>query len=267
MKRLDQWLVDEGYYPSRERARLAIMAGEVRLEGRGKPLKAGTKIGEGDRVAVAVRPRFVSRGGDKLDGVLERWGMDVAGRSALDVGSSTGGFSHCLLDRGAERVICLDVGKGQLHWELRNDPRVTVMERTNVRHVRPGDLPFAPDLVVADLSFISLRLVLPVLREIMEEGSDLVALVKPQFEAGRGKVGKRGVVRDPEVHRRVLAEVAEAAAACGFELVDVAPSPLRGAEGNMEYFAWWRRREEVSPAPPAAVERAVEEAWEGNSRT
>ncbi|NPV59835.1 MAG: TlyA family RNA methyltransferase [Actinobacteria bacterium] len=267
MKRLDQWLVDEGYYPSRERARLAIMAGEVSVEGKGKILKAGTRIGPGDRVAVAVKPRFVSRGGDKLDGVLERWGMEVEGRLVLDVGASTGGFTHCLLERGAARVISLDVGKGQLHWDLRNDPRVTVMEKTNVRHVRREDLPFVPELVLADLSFISLRLVLPVLRELMEEKGELIALIKPQFEAGRGKVGKKGVVRDPGVHLEVLEEVGRTAAACGFELLEIAPSPLRGAEGNMEYFAWWRRAGERAHFPLEAVEKAVKEAWDRASRT
>ncbi len=267
MKRLDQWLVDEGFFPSRERARLAIMAGEVRVEGRGRDLKAGTRVRPGDRVTVSARPRFVSRGGDKLEGVLERWGIEVAGRLALDVGASTGGFTHCLLERGAARVICLDVGRGQLHWELRNHPGVTVMERTNVRHVRPEDLPFVPELVVADLSFISLRLVFPVLGRLMAGGGELIALIKPQFEAGRGKVGKKGVVRDPDVHREVLEAVAAAAAGCGFELLDLVPSPLRGAEGNMEYFGWWRRNEDAPPASPGAVEKAVREAWERSSGT
>jgi 23S rRNA (cytidine1920-2'-O)/16S rRNA (cytidine1409-2'-O)-methyltransferase len=163
------------------------------------------------------------------------------------------------------RVICLDVGRGQLHWELRNDPRVTVMERTNVRHVRPEDLPFVPELVLADLSFISLRLVLPVLREVMAVGSELIALIKPQFEAGKGKVGKGGVVRDPGVHRQVLEEITGAAAACGFELVDLAPSPLRGAEGNLEYFAWWRRKDGAASSIGAAVDKALGEAWKQDS--
>ncbi len=265
MKRLDQWLVDEGYFPSRERARLAIMAGEVSIEGRGEVLKAGTRIGLGDHVMVAARPRFVSRGGDKLEGALERWGIEVDGRLAMDVGASTGGFTHCLLLRGAARVISLDVGRGQLDWELRKDPRVTVMERVNVRHVRREDLPFTPELVVADLSFISLRLVLPVLRGIMGDGGELIALIKPQFEAGKGKVGKKGVVRDPEVHREVLEKVTGKAAACGFELLGLAPSRLRGARGNVEYFGWWRKGGGTCPVS-AAVEKAVEEAWETFSR-
>ncbi len=267
MKRLDQWLVDEGYFPSRERARLAIMAGEVSVEGKGVALKAGTVVRPGDRVTVAAKPRFVSRGGDKLEGAIERWGIEVAGRLAMDVGASTGGFTHCLLQRGAERVISLDVGKGQLHWELRNHPRVTVMEKVNVRYVRREDLPFLPDLVVADLSFISLRLVLPVLRRLMADDGELIALIKPQFEAGRDKVGKRGVVRDPEVHREVLVDLTGAAAACGFELLGLAPSPLRGAEGNVEFFGWWRCSGKARPVAAETVEKAVEEAWREGSRT
>jgi 23S rRNA (cytidine1920-2'-O)/16S rRNA (cytidine1409-2'-O)-methyltransferase len=262
MKRLDQWLLDEGHYPSRERARLAIMAGEVEIEGKGGPLKAGTKVRPGDRVIIKARAKFVSRGGDKLDGVMERWGIDVSGMEALDVGASTGGFTHCLLERGAARVISLDVGKGQLHWKLRQDPRVTVMEGINARYLRPEELVFKPRMIVADLSFISLRLVFPALVALMGEGCQLVALVKPQFEAGRGKVGRKGIVRDPDVHREVLAEVLSAAAEQGLSLNDVAPSPLKGADGNIEFFAWWRRGDGEGMSDIAGkVEEAVSEAW------
>lgn len=267
MVRLDQWLVESGYYPSREQARLAIMAGEVGIEGRGGPLKAGTRVRPGDRVKVKERPRFVSRGGDKLDGALERFGLEVAGREALDVGSSTGGFTHCLLERGAARVVCLDVGKGQLHWDLRRDPRVTVMEGRNARDLRPDDLPYTPSLIVVDLSFISLRKVLSALTSILGTGGDIIALIKPQFEAGRGKVGKGGVVRDAGVHREVLRLVLEEAVAHGLRLRGLLPSPLRGADGNMEFFAWW-----TAGAPGGGgkgegqslaglVEMVVEEAW------
>ncbi len=263
MKRLDQWLVDEGHYPSREKARLAVMAGEVEIEGKGRSLKAGTRVGPGDRVLVRSRKRFVSRGGDKLDGVLERWDMDVRGRLALDVGASTGGFTHCLLSRGASKVAALDVGKGQIHWNLRRDPRVTVLEGKNVRSLEVSELPFVPQLTVVDVSFISLRMVIPVLGGIVQEGGDLLALIKPQFEAGRGKVGKGGIVRDPEVHRQVLREVLEAASIAGFSLQELAPSSLKGADGNVEFFAWWRRsREGGGKDPRTAVEEAVREAWE-----
>jgi len=262
MKRLDQWLVEGGYYPSRERARLAIMAGEVEIEGKGSVLKAGTRLEPRDRVIVKSKARFVSRGGDKLDGVLERWGIDVSGRKVLDVGASTGGFTHCLLTRGASQVICLDVGRGQLHWDLRRDERVTVMEGVNARFLRPEDLPYVPDMIVADLSFISLRLVLPVISEVLRDGGELITLVKPQFEAGRGKVGKKGIVRDPEVHTEVLTIVLAAASQQGFALMEIAPSPLKGADGNTEFFARWVKSEHRGEIDLAArCEEAVEEAW------
>lgn len=270
MKRLDQWLVEEGHYPSRERARLAVMAGEVEIEGKGRALKAGTRVGPGDRVKIRAKSRFVSRGGDKLDGVLERWGIDVAGRAALDVGASTGGFTHCLLQRGAARVAALDVGRGQLHWDLRRDVRVTVLEGVNARRLKAEDLPFAPQVVVVDVSFISLRLVLPALAEVLAAGGDLLALVKPQFEAGRGKVGKKGVVRDPEVHREALAGVLAAAAEAGLALRGLAPSPLRGADGNIEFFAWWKRTDEGGgdgEETEKVLAEAVKEAWERGSKS
>ena len=263
MKRLDQWLVEQGHYPSRERARLAIMAGEVEIEGKGANLKAGTRLRPEDKVIIRKPPRFVSRGGEKLDGVLERWGMDVSGKVALDVGASTGGFTQCLLQRGASRVISLDVGKGQLHWDLRRDPRVEVMESRNVRHLEAADLPYKPQLATIDVSFISLRLVLPVLADILDEGMDLVALIKPQFEAGRGKVGKKGVVRDPDIHLEVLYQVLEAAAGEGFALRELAPSPLKGADGNIEFFAWWVRGEaDVEKETGVETEKVVREAWD-----
>ena len=262
MKRLDQWLVEEGYYPSRERARLAVMAGEVEIEGKGSSLKAGFRLSPKDRVIVKSRKSFVSRGGDKLDGVLRRWGIEVSGRPALDAGASTGGFTDCLLKRGVSRIISLDVGRGQLHWDLRRDGRVTVMEGVNVRYLQPADLPFAPEVIVADLSFISLRLVFAALTGVMGEGGELIALVKPQFEAGKGKVGRKGLVKDPEIHQEVLTAVLEDASRHGLMLRDVAPSPLKGANGNIEFFAWWDislHEEEADAA--LKVNRAVEEAW------
>jgi len=263
MKRLDQWLVEEGYFPSWERARLAVMAGEVEIEGKGSRLKAGTRLAPGDRVIVKNKPRFVSRGGDKLDGALERWGIDVSGAAALDIGASTGGFSHCLLKRGASKVICLDVGRGQLHWDIRRDPRVTVMEGLNIRHLDPRELPFAPQVITVDVSFISLRLVFPVLANILERGNNLVALIKPQFEAGRGKVGRKGVVRDPDTHREVLMEILEAAAREGFILTGLAPSSLKGADGNIEFFGWWVKGESGHESDlKDEVEEAVREAWD-----
>lgn len=265
MERLDLWLVKVGYFPSRERARLAIMAGEVEIEGRGEVLKAGTRVRPGDRVTVRGKPRYVSRGGDKLDGALDRLGIEVKGRLALDVGASTGGFTHCLLERGVKAVIALDVGRGQLHWDLRRDSRVTVMEGRNVRYLRREDLPFLPDLVVVDLSFISLRKVLSVLVDILDPDGDLVTLIKPQFEAGRKMVGKGGVVRDPEVHRLVLRGILEEARRNGLVLRGLVPSPLRGADGNLEFFAWWsRKRGEGGDSRVSEgewIEKAVVEGW------
>ncbi len=264
MERLDRWLVERGYFPSRERARLAIMAGDVEIEGRGKILKAGTLVRPGDRVVVRERPLYVSRGGEKLEGALLRFGLRVEGRQALDVGSSTGGFTHCLLRNGASKVVALDVGKGLLHWDLRRDPRVTILEGRNVRFLRPEDLPYTPDLVVADLSFISLRKVLSVLKDILSPGGDLVALIKPQFEAGRAQVGKGGVVRDPAVHREVLRLVLEEARAMGLVLRGLAPSRPPGADGNREFFAWWSSGSgEGIPTTDwdKLVNAVVEEAW------
>jgi 23S rRNA (cytidine1920-2'-O)/16S rRNA (cytidine1409-2'-O)-methyltransferase len=262
MKRLDEWLVEEGLFPSRERARLAVMAGEVEIEGKGKAIKAGTRLGPSDRVIVKSKARFVSRGGDKLEGALERWGIDVYGRSALDVGASTGGFTHCLVERGAARVISLDVGKGQLHWDLRRDARITVIEGVNVRNLMPDELPYVPEMIVADLSFISLRLVFPVFAAVLREEGELIALIKPQFEAGKGRVGKKGVVRDADVHTEVLVEVLQAAEKSGFNLLQLAPSTLRGADGNIEFFAWWSRKPVQERLDIACeVEKAVNEAW------
>lgn len=269
-KRLDQWLVEKGFFPSREKARLAIMAGEVEIQGRGRNLKAGSPVGEADRVIVHRRPRYVSRGGDKLEGALDAFGLDVRGRKALDVGASTGGFTQCLLERGVEAVVALDVGRGQLHYSLRRDPRVVPLEGVNARYLKPSQLPFQPDLVVADLSFISLRLVIPALAEVVSTPGDIVALIKPQFEAGRGEVGKKGVVRDPEVQRRALVGVLEAAARCGLDLRGLVPSPVPGVEGNREFFAWWEKTGKAKETDVGLLAemagRAVDRAWREDGR-
>jgi 23S rRNA (cytidine1920-2'-O)/16S rRNA (cytidine1409-2'-O)-methyltransferase len=212
-------------------------------------------------------PRFVGRGGEKLDGALDRFAVPVAGRRALDAGASTGGFTDCLLQRGAAEVVAVDVGYGQLHERLREDPRVVVRERTNVRDLAPGDLGDPFPLVVADLSFISLRAVAAPLVGLAAAGADLVWLVKPQFEAGREEAARgRGVVRDPDVWRRVLGEVGSALGALGAAIMGVMASPLRGADGNVE-FLLHARTPPVPPTPAAApveldalVEAAVAEA-------
>jgi 23S rRNA (cytidine1920-2'-O)/16S rRNA (cytidine1409-2'-O)-methyltransferase len=227
-KRLDQLLVERGLAESRAQAQALVMAGRVRgFE------KAGQQVDEAAEIDLTETPRFVSRGGEKLDHALEVFGVDPAGRSAIDVGASTGGFTDVLLQRGAARVIALDVGRGQLHERLRDDPRVTVMERVNARSLE--ELPFTPELVVADVSFISLRQVLPPVLRLAEPGWEAVVLVKPQFEAGRAAV-KGGVVRDPAVHARVLGETAEAAVSWEAQTAGVTDSGLPGPKGNREFF-------------------------------
>jgi 23S rRNA (cytidine1920-2'-O)/16S rRNA (cytidine1409-2'-O)-methyltransferase len=208
----------------------------VRVRGT-RAQKASTLVAADDPVALSGSPRrFVSRGGEKLDTALTRFGIDVTGRECLDVGASTGGFTDCLVQRGAAAVVAVDVGYGQLAWRLRQDPRVTVLERTNARDLRPNHLPFRPSMVVADVSFISLRVVVPRLAELARDGADAVLLVKPQFEVGRDAVGKGGVVRDPQAWRGAVQEVARACDAAGLGPRAVAASPVLGPAGNAEFF-------------------------------
>ncbi len=236
-QRADLLLVERGYFASREQARAAILAGEVKVGDR-RIEKAGQLVEQDAPLEVAARRRFVSRGGDKLLGALETFGIDVDGVRAVDVGASTGGFTDCLLQRGAASVLAIDVGYGQLAWSLRIDPRVTVMERTNIRNVQAQSVGAPFDLAVADVSFISLGLILPVLASLIGPSGDILVLVKPQFEAGKGRVGKRGVVRDPEVHRQVLESVVGAVADAGLVPRGAAWSPIKGPEGNIEFWVW-----------------------------
>ena len=235
-RRLDAELVRRGLARTRTEAEDVVRDGLVMVGGR-PASKPSTLVRADETLQVAGRPgRFVSRGGDKLDAALDRFGVAVAGRDALDAGASTGGFTDCLLKRGIARVVAVDVGYGQLAWSLRRDPRVVVLERTNVRDLVPADLPFAPQVVVADLSFISLRLALPALAGAAAAGADLVLLVKPQFEAGAQDVEKGGVVRDPGVWRRAVEQVAEACQASGATPTRAMASPLLGPAGNVEFF-------------------------------
>jgi 23S rRNA (cytidine1920-2'-O)/16S rRNA (cytidine1409-2'-O)-methyltransferase len=240
-RRLDVELVRRGLANSRAEARAAVEAGLVTVAG-SPATKAASLVAADAPVKVLgpARP-FVSRGGEKLRAALDRFSVDPRGRDCLDAGASTGGFTDCLLQAGAGRVVAVDVGYGQLAWGVRNDPRVTVMERTNVRTLEREALPFAPDLVVADLSFISLRAVLPALVHAAAPHAEFVVLVKPQFEAGPGGVGSGGVVRDPEVWRRVLGEVAEAFGSVAVGVLGVVASPLRGPAGNVEFLLHGRR--------------------------
>lgn len=233
--RLDVLLVEKGLADSRAKAQALIMAGQVRVSGQ-VALKPATPIQPDATLTVDTGPRFVSRGGEKLEGALDTFKIDVAGFTCVDVGSSTGGFTDCLLQRGAANVYAIDVGKGILHWKLRNDPRVVVMEETNARFVE--SLPKKIDFVTVDASFISLKTLLPVIKKWQVE-SGIVALIKPQFEAGRKEVSRGdGVIRDPEVHRQVLSDVLTFAKAEGFGLRGLVKSSLLGPKGNAEFLVW-----------------------------
>jgi 23S rRNA (cytidine1920-2'-O)/16S rRNA (cytidine1409-2'-O)-methyltransferase len=234
--RLDSLLADRGLFTSRSRAAAAVLAGQVHLgAGRARASKPGQLVDEHVELSVDAPADYVSRGGIKLANALDALGVPVEGRRALDVGASTGGFTDCLLQRGAAHVVALDVAYGELDWRLRNDDRVTVVERTNARALTPDQLPYAPDLIVVDVSFISLAKVLPAVLGCAADRFDCLAMVKPQFEVGRGRVGKGGVVHDAALRREAIAAVAGSAdaAVCGF-----APSGLPGPAGNRETFVW-----------------------------
>ena len=240
--RLDLVLVDRGLAPSRERARALILGGHVRVNGQivskaGAPVKADAIV----ELATPDHP-YVGRGGVKLAHALDVFAIDPRGRRALDVGASTGGFTDVLLQRGAASVIALDVGRGQLDWRLRTDPRVMVREGVNARALTADDVPTAVSLVTIDVAFISLRHIFPALPPFLEPGADVVALVKPQFEAGRDEVGKHGLVTDSAVHDAVLIRVTEAAAGVGFRRCNMTPSPITGATGNQEFFLHLRTK-------------------------
>jgi 23S rRNA (cytidine1920-2'-O)/16S rRNA (cytidine1409-2'-O)-methyltransferase len=237
-RRLDTLLAERGLFETRTRAAAAVMAGDVRVGDR-PARKPGELVAPDAPLEVAERPAFVSRGGVKLANALDAFEIDPEGRRALDVGASTGGFTDCLLQRGADAVIALDVAYGELHWTLRNDPRVTVIERRNARNLQPGDLPWPPDLIVADVSFISLAKVLPAVLAAAAPRFDCLALVKPQFEVGRERIAKGGVVRDAADRRAALVEVAaQARGELGAAVLGFASSGLPGPAGNRESFVW-----------------------------
>jgi 23S rRNA (cytidine1920-2'-O)/16S rRNA (cytidine1409-2'-O)-methyltransferase len=241
-RRLDLEMARRGLVASREGAQRLIMAGRVRVNSQ-PALKADQRVDERSTIAlVGATPEYASRGGIKLAAALDHFGVDPAGRRAMDVGASTGGFTDVLLRRGAAHVIALDVGYGQIADRLRRDPRVTVLDRTNIRLVESSSLPYAPEIVVVDVSFISLRLVLPPVLELGAPALEIVALIKPQFEVGRGKVGKGGVVRDDTERRRAVDGVAQFAAELGLEVADPIEAPIQGAAGNREFLALMRRR-------------------------
>ncbi len=267
-RRLDSLLVDRGLAPSRERAKALILAGAVDVEGR-RNLKPGSPLDAGASIQLIQDPNpYVSRGGLKLAHALEKFRLDVSGLVCLDVGASTGGFTHCLLEAGASRVIALDVGRGQLDWTLRADPRVIALEGVNARNLRPEDLPETPVLAVVDVSFISLRVVLPPVASVLRPSGRIVALVKPQFEVGKGQVEKGGLVRDPAKHLAVLSGLIGFCLGGGFPVTGLTASPITGAKGNTEYLLLLEPGADANrPAPgPEEIGRTVAEAMEGRSR-
>jgi len=257
-QRLDQLLFERKLAESRERAQALILAGRVEAEGR-RAAKPGERVDPSARLVVFGPDHpYVGRGGVKLAGALDCFGVDPRERVALDVGASTGGFTDCLLQRGARRVYALDVGAGQLHYRLRQDPRVVIMERRNVRHLRGSDLPERVSLAVVDVSFISLRLVLAPLLPLLEPGADLLPMVKPQFEVGRREVGKGGIVRETGLRRRAIGEILSFGISLGLSAVNFCASSLPGTEGNREYFLHFRNG--GPPADPQFLEQRMEEA-------
>ncbi len=257
-ERLDVLLVKKGLVESRTQAQRFIMAGAVRVNGQ-VVTKAGTRVPTDAEVAVEAAQPYVSRGGYKLAAALDTFGVDVQGMVAADVGASTGGFTDVLLQRGAKRVYAIDVGYGQLAWKLREDERVVVMERTNARYLER--LPEMVDIVTIDASFISLRLLLPTVRNWVRDQGDVLALVKPQFEAGREQVGKGGVVREPSIHKHVLQTLVEWAYAEGWHIGGITYSPIRGPAGNIEFLWWLRVSEGLSPEVVAhQIDEVVENA-------
>jgi len=259
-KRLDVVMVDRGLVESRQRAQALVLAGAVTVDG-SRVARSAAPIEETAEIEIqAVGEEYVSRGGLKLAAALDSFALDVAGRIAVDVGASTGGFTDVLLRRGAQRVYSIDVGYGQLDWWLRRDPRVVVMERTNFRHLKA--LPEAPRVAVVDVSFISLKLILPVLARLVMPDAVAIVLIKPQFEAGRGQVGKGGVVRDAVTHREVLSRVLETSCAIGWRPIGLIQSPLLGPAGNREFLAHLH----LGCALPVDIACLVDEVAPGGAR-
>ena len=243
-KRIDLLLVERGYFESREKARRALMAGMILVDE--KPVdKAGTAVDEKSVIRVKGDPiPYVSRGGLKLEKAMEVFDIELKNKICMDIGASTGGFTDCMLQNGAVKVYSIDVGYGQLAWKLRSDDRVVCMERTNIRKVTPEQLDDVPDFASIDVSFISLKLVLPVARELLADDGEIIALIKPQFEAGREKVGKKGVVRDPAVHEEVIQKICALSLEDGYYIKGIDFSPVRGPEGNIEYLIHLKKVEE-----------------------
>ena len=252
-KRLDVELVDRGLVQSRERAKVVIMEGLVYVNGQ-KSDKAGTPVKEDDRIEVRGETlRYVSRGGKKLEKAMQVFPVLLEGCTCMDIGASTGGFTDCMLQNGAVKVYAVDVGYGQLAWSLRTDERVVNLERTNIRYITEEQVPQPVDFISVDVSFISLTLVLPVAHRLLKDGAQMVCLVKPQFEAGKDKVGKKGVVRDPQIHREVIRKVIDCAAELGFWVRGLDFSPIKGPEGNIEYLLFLQKPQQDALPPEETV--------------
>ena len=267
---MDVILINQGYAASREKAKAIIMSGNVYVNGQ-KEDKAGTAFDE-SKITLEVRGstlKYVSRGGLKLEKAMEQWDFALEGRVCMDIGASTGGFTDCMLQNGASKVYSVDVGHGQLAWKLRNDERVVCMEQTNFRYMLPQDIEEQLDFASVDVSFISLTKILIPARNLLKEGGEMVCLIKPQFEAGREKVGKNGVVRDPQVHREVISKIMDYADLIGFRVLHLEYSPIRGPEGNIEYLIHIRKEsepeDEVRLMTEAEAESALRELIEQRS--
>ena len=265
-KRLDVLMVERGLADSREKAKTCIMAGEVFVDGQRED-KAGSVFGEDAVIEYrGQKLRYVSRGGLKLEKAMEVFPVDLAGKICMDIGASTGGFTDCMLQNGAEKVYSIDVGYGQLDWKLRTDDRVVCMEKTNFRYLKPGDIGDEPEFASCDVSFISLSKILPAAYDILSSYGEMVCLIKPQFEAGREKVGKHGVVRDPAVHEEVISNVFRFTAERGFKICGLDFSPIRGPEGNIEYLMYISKTKEGYPPEEAdaIIKKVVEKAHGAN---
>ena len=264
-KRLDVLLFERGLSESREKAKTIIMSGIVYVNGVRED-KAGASFPDGEETKIEVRGsglKYVSRGGLKLEKAMQSFGLQLSGMICMDIGASTGGFTDCMLQNGAAKVFAVDVGHGQLAWKLRNDDRVVCMEKTNIRYVVPEDIGVPLDFASVDVSFISLDKVLPVARMLLKSGGEMVCLIKPQFEAGRAEVGKKGVVRDKKVHRSVIRKITELSRELGFGILGLTWSPVKGPEGNIEYLIYLKKKDMPDTASDEWAETRIEALVDG----
>lgn len=263
-ERLDVLLVDKGYFETREKARKNIMAGLVFVDN-ARIDKCGEKINISANIEIKGEAiPYVSRGGLKLEKAIKEFNLKLQEKVSMDVGASTGGFTDCMLQNGAKKVFAVDVGYGQFAWKLRTDERVVCMERTNIRYVKPEDLGVAIDFASIDVSFISLKLVLPVVKTLLSSEGNIIALIKPQFEAGREKVGKKGVVRDPEVHKEVISNIIKFSSDIGFEILGLTYSPIKGPEGNIEYLVYLKNGQTAGSIDYTSLIKEVVDKSHGN---